>query len=263
MRRKTRQRIAVELEFWKIACLCGVFFMAGFVGSAAGGGGLIAMPAMLVAGIPPDLTIGTYKLTVLAGTPASIATYARSGFVLWRLAAVGAPFAFLAGIAGSNTVLLIDNNVLGKVILFLLPLAIAVTLLPGGKTIVDAPRKPAPYGRTALLCSAIGFYEGFFGPGAGSFLILALHYGAGCGLVQASATAKVINVGAMFSAFLVFAFEDKILYSIGIPFGIACMTGHIVGAKVTMRIGPAYVRKMMVLVMLLLTGSLAWKQFCG
>jgi len=250
----------MEFEIWVLALLCCAYFAGGFIDSAAGGGGLIAVPSLLMANIPPDLALGTNKLVVALSMPASLITYAKGGFVLWRLAAVGAPVVLLSGMAGAKALLFFPTETIGKIILFLLPIAIAVTLMPKKDSgTVSQPPTTVPYVRLSTICLFIGFYEGFFGPGAGSFFILGLHHFVGLGLIQSSGTTKVLNLASTISALFVFILSGKVLYMAALPLGAACMAGYIAGARMAIRIGPAYIRKMLTLVMTLLMVSLVWK----
>ena len=250
----------MEFEIWVLALLCGAYFAAGFIDSAAGGGGLIAVPSLLMANIPPDLALGTNKLVVTLSMPASLITYARSGFVRWHLAAVGAPVVFLSAVAGAKALLFFPTETIGRIILFLLPIAIVITLMPK-KDSGTASETPTtiPYARMTIICLLIGFYEGFFGPGAGSFFILGLHHFVGLGLIQSSATTKVLNLASTISALLVFILSGKVLYMAALPLSAACIAGYATGSRMAISIGPTYVRKMLTSVMTLLMASLIWK----
>ena len=250
----------MEFEIWVLALLCCAYFAAGFIDSAAGGGGLIAVPALLIANIPPDLALGTNKLVIAMSMPASLITYAKSGFVQWRLAAVGMPVAFLSGMAGTKALLFFPTETIGKIILFLLPIAIAVTLMPkrDSGTASETPTT-IPSARMIIICLLVGFYEGFFGPGAGSFFILGLHHFIGLDLIQSSATTKLLNLANIISSSFVFILSGKVLYIAALPLGAACIAGYITGSRMAISIGPAYIRKMLTFVMVLLMVSLMWK----
>jgi len=146
----------MEFEIWVLALLCCAYFTAGFVDSAAGGGGLITVPSLLMVNIPPDLTLGTNKLVIALSIPASIITYARSGFVQWRLAAVGTPIVFLSGVVGAKALLFFSTETAGKIIFFLLPIAIAVTLMPKKDSgTVSEPHATIPHARMVIICTLI------------------------------------------------------------------------------------------------------------
>lgn len=246
---------ALSLLFLTAAAFC-----AGFIDSMAGGGGLLSLPATLLVGLPPQTALGTGKFMACIGTTASFITYARNGAVAWKIAAAGVVFSLAGSIAGSRTALLVDNAVLGKVILFLLPVAALLTFVPikkaeSGRT----PGRLALYVLTPLFCTAIGFYDGFFGPGTGSFMLLALHLGLGLGLVGASGTAKAFNLASNASGLAVFLFYGKVYFPAAIPMAIANTAGNILGSRLALRFGPTLIRRMLLLSLGLLFATLVWR----
>ena len=252
----------MPLELWVIGLLCIAYFVAGFVDSIAGAGGLICIPAFLLTGLAPETVIATNKVAVSSGMLAAFTTYWRNGFVHWRVLAVGFPCAFLGGILGSRTLLYFDSATIGKIIVFLLPLGIFATLMPRKKKPENQPiSRRNLYIFIPLICMVIGFYDGFFGPGSGSFLILALYGLLGLGLIQASGSAKALNLASCLSSFFVYWWNGKILFTIGIPLIFANVAGNIVGSKLAIRIGAEFVRRMLIFVLVLLFVSLIWKFF--
>lgn len=253
----------MELELWTIALLCLVYFAAGFVDSVAGGGGLITMPCMLLAGIPPDLAFGTNKMASSFGLGAALVNYARGGLVLWRAAPLGVPAVLLGAAAGTEVLLIFDNETIGKIVVFLLPLGIVATFLPktdrGEKEI--GPRQF--YILLPLVGLVIGFYEGFFGPGAGSFFILALHFLLGFGLLQASATTKLLNFAATLSSGIVFISQGKVLFLLAIPLAVFSIAGNLTGSRTAMRVGGGFIRRVLSFSLSLLFISLIWKFWFG
>lgn len=239
-------------------------FFAGFVDSVAGGGGLISLPAMLLAGVPPHLALGTGKFMSSLGTMASFYTYARRGIIVWRVAAIGVPFAFFGSMLGAKTALLVDNAVLGKVILFLLPVAALLTFLPvrKGSQKKDAGRL-ALYVLTPISCAATGFYDGFFGPGAGSFMLLSLHLVVGLNLITASGTAKTFNLASNVSSLVIFLVSGKIYYAAGIPMALANIAGNILGSRMAIKGGPTVIRRMLLVSLALLFISLIWRYYAS
>lgn len=240
--------------------LAGAAFFAGFIDSVAGGGGLISLPATLLTGMPPHLALGTGKLMACLGTTASFLTYARSGVIAWRIAGIGVLFALGGSALGSKTALLVDNAVLGKVILVLLPLAAILTFVPVRKGArAKEPGKAALYVLTPLICTAVGFYDGFFGPGTGSFLLLALHLVLGLNLIAASGTAKVFNLASNLSSLVVFVVSGKVYYLAAVPMALANIAGNIAGSRMALRGGPAVVRRMLLVSLGLLFATLVWR----
>jgi len=236
-----------------------VFFSAGFVDSIAGGGGLITLPSLLLCGIPPHMVLGTNKFSTTLGTAAALVSYLRSGLVEKSAALVGFLAAFLGGAAGSGLALYLDSAVLGKVLLFMLPIGIAVSLLTGfGKK-----ERPLPKHWLSLKVFLVGFplgvYDGFFGPGTGSFMIIALNLVLGLGLVRASATTKVLNLASNAGALCSFAAGGVVLYALAIPCALANIAGNLCGARLAVRAGSGIVRVFLYIALLLLFGTLVWR----
>jgi uncharacterized membrane protein YfcA len=253
----------MELELWTIALLCVAYFTAGFIDSIAGGGGLITMPCILLAGIPPDLAFGTNKLASSCGLGAAMASYARNGLVLWRAAPLGIPAVLIGASIGGAVLLSLDNDTIGKVVVVLLPLGIFATFLPKkdrGEKRVGARQF---YILLPLICLTLGFYEGIFGPGAGSFFILALHFLLGFGLLQASATTKLLNFAATASSCVIFIIQGKVLYMLALPLAAFSIAGNIAGSRTAMRIGAGFVRTVLSFSLTLLFASLVWKFWFG
>ena len=235
-------------------------FFAGLIDSVAGGGGLISLPATLLMGVPPQMALGTGKFMASMGTTASFITYARNGAVAWRFAAAGAFFSLAGSILGSRAVLIIDNALLGKIILCLLPVAALMTFMPIRKREEGKEAgKLALYVVTPLLCGSIGFYDGFFGPGTGSFMLLGLHCLLGLGLVAASGTAKAFNLASNVSSLVVFIISGKVYYFIAVPMALANVAGNIVGSRLALRRGPTVIRRMLLISLGLLFVSLIWR----
>ena len=249
-----------DVEIWILVILCGVYFTAGFVDSIAGGGGLIGIPAFLLAGVPPELVLGTNKMVACIGTTSSLATYAKNGYVVWKMALAGIPAAIVGGFLGSKTVLLLDSAQIGKIIVFLLPFGILATLIPKKESqqIKELTNK-AIYFYSPIICFVLGFYDGFFGPGTGSFFILLFYYILGMTLLYASATSKIFNLTTGVGSLIAFALNAKVLYVLGIPLAIANIAGNIIGSKLAMKIGAPFIRKMLIISLTILFASLAWK----
>ncbi len=252
--------LELELELALLLLLCLVYFVSGFLDGISGGGGLLAVPALLLAGVPPEFVLGTNKLAMLPGTAVSLATFARGGFVTWQLVRVGVPIAVVGTLFGAAAILRFDNAGIGRAIVFLLPLGIAATLLPkkdrGGS---EQLARKSLYVAAPLVCAVLGVYDGFFGPGSASFLILAFHCILGLGLLHAAATTKVFNLASVIVALCVFAWHGKILYLLAVPLGATYIGGIYIGSKMAIRSGAAFVRKVLIVSLTLLFASLVWK----
>lgn len=253
----------MELELWVVALVCAAFFAAGFIDSIAGGGGLISLPAFLLTGLPPEVVLGTSKTATAFGTGAALANYARSGLVIWRMALGGIPASLLGAWLGSQAILLFDSDTIGKIMLFLLPVGAAVTLMP--KKAVAISREAGDltfrhlYVYNPLICLTLGIYDGFFGPGTGSFFIIAYFFFLQIGMVQASATAKVFNLATNISSMAVFALNGCVLLWLALPLAACNIAGNLAGSRLAIRIGAGFVKKILYVSLSLLFVSLIWK----
>jgi uncharacterized membrane protein YfcA len=252
----------MELEFGIVTVLCLTFFISGFVDSAAGGGGLINIPIFLLVGAPPEFALGTTKMSATIGKTAALINYAKSGFVNWRLAFAGLPAAIAGGVLGTKAILYFDSADIGKIILFLLPLGIIALFLPR-KNFNTAKEitKIKLYLTAPAICFVLGFYDGFFGPGVGSFFIIALNFFIGLTLVQAAAMTKVFNLATAFSSFAVFAVEGRVFFVVGTLLIFFSIMGNITGSSLVIKIGSKFVKTVLVFSLSLLFVSLTWKLF--
>ena len=252
----------MELSLLIILVLCLFFFLAGFVDSVAGGGGLISVPAMLLCGLPPHIALGTGKFASTLGSLTSLWTFARNHLVVLRIAPAGFLSAFAGGMAGSALAMHLDSAVLGKILIFLLPVGMLISLFSGHLATEEGelPERHL-WIRVILMGFLIGSYDGFFGPGTGSFFIIAQHLVLRMGLVRASATAKVFNLASNAGAFAVFASGGAALYSLGIPLAAANILGNQLGTRLAIRIGSRMVRNFLYIALTLLLISLIYRFF--
>ncbi|MBP2645085.1 MAG: hypothetical protein H6Q75_525 [Firmicutes bacterium] len=249
-----------HLELVTTLLLLAASFSAGFIDSISGGGGLLLMPALLVAGLPPQMTLGTNKFASFFGTGIAFANFIYNKKVVWSIAAVGLPFSLLGTYLGAKSILLFSNDTIGKIIVFLLPLAMVVTLLPRQNQVLT-PNRRSLFLKTPLVCLLLGFYDGFFGPGTGSFLILALYSLLGIGLVEASATAKAFNLASNLGALLVFFLDGKVLVLLGLPLAAANIAGNYFGSRLVLSGGVNVVKRCLLVSFTLLIISLFMKYF--
>lgn len=237
-----------------------VSFLAGLIDSISGGGGLLLIPALLFANIPPQTVLGTNKFAATIGTTAALINFVRNNQVVWKVVSIGILFSLVGAWLGSKAILIFPNDTVGKIIVFLLPVAMLVTLLPRKERIGedDLPVEGLKI-KVPLVCLPIGFYDGFFGPGAGSFLIVACYLLLGMNLVKASGTAKVFNLASCLSALIVFLMDDKVLMSLGIPLAIANIAGNYVGSTLAIKKGARIVKVFLIISLVILFISLIIK----
>lgn len=248
--------------FTFIIC-CTAALAGGFIDSISGGGGLLSIPALLLSGIPPHIALGTNKVSACMGTAVALFNFSRNGLVLWRIVGMGIGFSFIGSWAGTLLAIYLDPQILGKVLIALLPLGMLATILPSKKVQeIDLPITGIHFWLfLPIICFIIGMYDGFFGPGAGSFFILALHWFLGLGLVRASATAKAFNLGSNLSAAISFVWHGMVYWSLGIAMAVCFMVGNWAGSTVAIRIGAKIVRRFLLVSLFLLLLSLIWQYF--
>lgn len=244
--------------------VCGVAALAGgFIDAIAGGGGLLTVPALLVCGVPPHVALGTNKISAFLGTVVSLINFAVNGLVRWRIAVCGVAFSLLGSWLGALLVSRVDSSALGRIIVFFLPFAMIATLIPSrGKNAEDRPIAGVKFWLLLpLVALLLGFYDGFFGPGTGTFLILALHWVIGLGLVGATATAKSLNLASNFSGAVSFIWFGMVNWELGLTMAVCLMLGNWAGSAFAIRIGEKAVRRFLLVSLGLLMGSLIYEYF--
>lgn len=239
-------------------------FVAGLVDAIAGGGGLITVPALLATGLDPRLALATNKGQSIFGSTSSFARFARHGQVDRARAPISFACAALGSLFGARLVLWLDPRQLR-------PVALALLLLAASSALArrpDAPREhplvtARPRAAAALVALVLGAYDGFFGPGTGTFLLLTYAHFFGDDLVGASGNAKVANFASNLAAFTLFAASGAVQWSIALPMGLAQVAGAYVGTELAVSKGVGLVRGVAIAVSLALAARIAWQMFAG
>lgn len=250
--------------FW----LCCFSFVAGFVDSIVGGGGLIQLPALFVF-LPPQLAssiplvFGTNKLSSMCGTSVAVMQYSRRVPIPWRSVLPAAMIAFVLSATGARAVQLIDSSFLKPLTLALLVGVAVYTYSRKGFGHQHAPAFLANRERwyAILVGALIGFYDGFFGPGTGSFLIFIFIGFFGFDFLTASASSKVINLATNLAAVIAFAVSGNILYQYALPMGLCNVAGALLGTRLAMLKGNQFVRVLFLGIVVVMIGRFAWEQF--
>jgi|GEM_PF-4339710 len=200
----------MEISIIQYLIVCPLVFLAGFVDAVAGGGGLISLPAYLIAGFPVHFAIGTNKVSSAMGTTLTTVRYTKSGFIPWKQAVFCVLFALAGSACGANIALLIDDGVFKIIMLVILPLT-ALYVMKGKA--LSGKREPYSKLKTMLLSCVIAFvigaYDGFYGPGTGTFLILLLTAAAHMPVTEANGVSKAINLATNISALVVFLINSR------------------------------------------------------
>ena len=234
--------------------VCPLLFLAGFVDSIGGGGGLISLPAYLLTGLPVHQAIATNKLSSTFGTSLSAARFLRHGLVNLKLAMPSVLAAFVGSSLGARLSLQIDEGIMKYILFVVLPVAAFFVL--NRHLFQDRGEAAAVNRRTMAVCllSAfiIGGYDGFYGPGTGTFLIIAFTVFARMSVSSANAQAKMINLTSNLTSLTIFFLNGQVLFPLGLA-GAACnMAGSYLGSGLALSKGSKIVRPVILAVLLLL-----------
>lgn len=235
--------------------LCPLIFFAAFVDSIAGGGGLISLPSYLLAGIPIHTCYGTNKLVSGCGTAAASVNYFRSRCVDVRAAVPGVAGALAGAAVGAHLALTLSADALQLCLLIILP-AVAVFMFVNRS--FGSVQKKDPLSdkilelRALIVGLVIGCYDGFFGPGAGTFYALALTVFLRLDLVTASGTTKLINLGSNIASAVTFIAAGKVLYMIALPCAVCSVCGNMLGSRLAIKNGAKFIRPLIAAVSILL-----------
>ena len=234
----------------RLILLCALIGLSGFVDSIAGGGGLISLPAYFIAGFPPHMATGTNKLSAFMGCSVSTFNYARSGFIPWKTAALSIAASLLGSMLGARVSLLVGDFWFKLILMLIIPVVARYVFR---KKDGDVEREPYPELKTMLLCVPISFflgmYDGFYGPGAGMFLILMYTGVAHLPLDKANGIAKAVNLASNVGSLIVFLSSGTTVVRYGLIAGVCAMAGNYIGSTLFKRDGSKIVRPVMLAVL--------------
>lgn len=252
----------VALPLWLYPVMTGIAVITGCVDAVAGGGGLIMMPALITTGLPPHLVLGTNKVQSMCGTSMATWRFWRAGLFSFAASWPTAAVAFVAAMAGSLLIQRVDAHVLRLIVpLLLMGVALYTVLSP---SMSDDERKGRLSDRGYLpVAGGVGFYDGFFGPGAGQFYTITLVALRGLGLTRATGLTKLLNVTSNIASVAVFALGGQVMWLLGLCMGAGAMTGAVIGSHFATRHGARVIRPLLVVVSLGLTARLVWQWFAG
>ena len=237
-----------EFSYEIIAWLVFAAFFAGMIDAIAGGGGLITLPALLLAGATPIEAIGTNKIQSVFGSGSATWSYARKGHVDLRKQIAPACFAFLGAVLGAICATKLPQETFRAILPYILiGIALYFALKPDMSD-VDKTARLTPFLFGFCVVPLIGFYDGVFGPGTGSFFMLAFIALAGYGVLKATAHTKLLNFASNLGGLLAFAVVGTILFKTGLIMGIAQFLGARIGASLAMRNGAKIIKPLLVIV---------------
>ncbi len=239
-------------------------FLAGLIDSIAGGGGLISLPAYVAAGLPMHTALATNKFSSACGTVFSTARYLHAKMIDLPVALVSAVLALLGSYLGTRAVLLLSGDFLRWLLLVVIPVIAVLTLIRKNFGRQNHSRQLKLGLRLFLGGLAgllIGFWDGFFGPGTGTFLILVyallLHYD----FVVANGNTKVVNLASNLAALTAFLIAGKVYFPLAVPAAAFGIAGNLIGSKLVVRNGNRLIKPIFVLALVLLLGRIVWDLF--
>lgn len=249
----------MQLTWQTYAIVCPLIFLAGFIDSIAGGGGLISLPAYYLAGLPPYLASGTNKLSACMGTIASTWSYIHGKKVVWVTALTGAVMALGGSWLGTRVQLMIPETTVRVIMVCVIPLvAIAVLSRRDGLQRRTALPQRAVIPVSAAIGLLIGFYDGMVGPGTGTFLIVLFTMWLGMDAIRASGTAKLVNLASNIASVITWAISGNVLFLLGLPAALCSIAGNLLGSRMAMKKGAGFIRRILLVVLALLLAKMVW-----
>ena len=248
--------------WWTVLMVCLGVFCASFMDAIGGGGGIISVPSYLLAGIPAHLALGTNKLSSCIGTVASTVRYVANGYADWGLGIPSIALALVGAHLGTRLQLMMDEQFLKILLLFVLPV-IAVVILKQ-KHLPEQRGEMNEWARRAIVWSAslvIGAYDGFYGPGTGTFLLLVFCYLAKVDVRTASGNVKLVNLASNVGALVTSLAAGKVLIPLGLVSAVFATAGQYLGAGLALKNGSKIVRPVILVVLTLLAGKVLLELF--
>lgn len=242
--------------------VCPLVFLASFIDSIAGGGGLISLPAYYLAGLPPVLAAGTNKLSAMLGTSVSAYSYAKKGCIDWKTALCATAGAIPGSILGAALLQIIPQETARLAIVLALPVIAFFVLrkkdsLTPKRRVSEKMALPACF----LIGLVIGVYDGLIGPGTGTFLILLFITVVGVDQMKALGCARIVNLSSNIGALFSMALGGHVMYPLGLCAAVFAALGNFLGARCALRGGVRLVRKLLLIVLALIFLKLLYDTF--
>lgn len=246
------------LDWWVYPLLTVTGVVAGAVDAIAGGGGIITLPTLLSVGLPPPLALGANKLQSSFGSVTATIHYARAGVIDFRACRVGIVATLLGAVAGAYAVQSLDNAVLQRLIPWMLAAIVGYSIVRPQLGQHDHPPKLPETAFFTGFGLLLGFYDGFFGPGAGSFWTMALVAVQGCNFMKATGYTKVMNATSNVAALVFFLVAGKVHFAAGLTMGAGQVVGARIGAALVVKRGAHFVRPIFLTMAVLTVLRLIW-----
>jgi len=243
----------ISLGFIIIFVLVG--FLAGYIDSIAGGGGMIQVPALLFSGISPIHVLASNKMASVLGVGMATLKYAYSKKISWKVVSIAIIPCLIASYIGSKLVMYLSDEVIQWAILIAIPIAMAF-LFKKSKDIKEEDTKLTKK-NIVLATAPIGFYDGLLGPGTGTYLTISMKKFLHLDYLISTASTKPLNFATNLGSLFAFVFAGKVLWAVAIPMGLANVAGSYVGSHYAIKGGEKFIKKVLVFVLILmLVGNL-------
>ncbi|MEI6856978.1 TSUP family transporter [Psychrilyobacter sp.] len=235
-------------------------FIAGFIDSIAGGGGLISTPTLLLVGLPPHLALGTNKLASAAGTLVSSHEFFKSNKLNFKLLKLMIPFAFVGAVIGVIALQFITPDILEKIIPFMIFGVATYTIISKKVGMINSFDGFTPKNKFLgkILTSILGFYDGFFGPGTGTFFMFGLVKIFKFDFTVATANTKVLNLTTGFAALLTFLYNGQVNFRYGLISAVFMILGSKIGSKMAVKNGAKFIKPIFIVMSLVMAGKMVY-----
>ena len=245
----------MEITYQTFLIVCPFLFLAGLIVAIGGGGGLISLPAYLIAGLPPHAAVATNKMSSTCGTALATFRFIKNKLVNFKLAIPSVIAAIIGSSIGANLSLLVSEDIMLYVMVAILPVCAFLVLNKklfhdGGEDEVLLNKRT--YITATVAAFIIGMYDGFYGPGTGTFLIIAFTIFAKLSIKTANAQAKVINLTSNITSLLIFLLNGEVILTVGLAAAACNMVGGYIGAGLVMKNGAKIVKPSIIFVLILL-----------
>ncbi len=248
----------LELSIYWVIALAFVGFLAGYIDAVAGGGGMLNLPALLFAGVPPVSALAVSKMSAIAGTILAVIKFTLSKRIHWKTVIIAAVPCLLASYFGGKAALNISAEVLAWAILICIPIALTIVL----RDKVDSQEtEVSNIPKTLLAITPIGFYDGILGPGTGTYMTIAVRKILKFDLLKATATIKPLNLLSNIGAAVAFILAGKVIWSIAVPMLVASSVGGWLGSKSAIKGGEFFIRRLLITILSIMLAANLYKMF--
>lgn len=229
----------------QLLIICPLVFIAGFIDAVAGGGGIITLPAYLITGLPIHTAYGTNKFSSTFGTTIATVQYFKGGCIRIKPALCSVAGALLGSWLGAKLALFLSERYLQYCLVVILPIVALFLVFNrgfGSRETDEAVLTPQKYCLAFLIGLAIGAYDGFFGPGTGTFLVIAFTGLLGFSLITATGNAKIVNLASNIGALVTYLINGKVAFELAIPAALCAFAGNLLGARMAVKKGAKFIR---------------------